>query len=85
VHVPPKQLPVGHVVPSVLLVAPTHKPEAGVHVPGLRQLPACAVQLTLFATHRSAGNKRLHVIFKNHLALLDVPTSALNTLAARAA
>jgi hypothetical protein len=41
-------------VPSVLLVAPTHKPDAGLQVPGLRQVPACAVQLTLLVVHRSA-------------------------------
>jgi hypothetical protein len=54
VQVPAKQLPDGHVVPSSLLVAPAHTPVMRLHVPGLRQLPACAVQLTLFAAHRSA-------------------------------
>jgi hypothetical protein len=54
-QVPPKQLPEGHVVPSFLLVAPEHRPVAGLHVPGLRQGPACAVQLTLLEMHKSAG------------------------------
>jgi hypothetical protein len=53
-QVPAKQLPDGHVVPSALLVAPTHTPVAGLHVPGLRQGPACAVQSRPVAAHKSA-------------------------------
>jgi hypothetical protein len=55
VQVPPKQLPEGHVVLSALLVEPSHTPVAGLHVPGVRQGPALAVQLTLVAVHKSAG------------------------------
>jgi hypothetical protein len=55
VQVPFKQLPEGHEVLSALLVAPSHTPVAALHVPGLRQGPACAVQLTLLTTHKSAS------------------------------
>jgi hypothetical protein len=58
VQTPATQLPDGHVVPSVLSVAPSHTPVAGLHVPGLRQGPACAVQLTLLAVHKSVGHNR---------------------------
>jgi hypothetical protein len=46
------------VEPSFLSVAPSHTPVAGLHVPGLRQGPACAVQLTLLAVHKSAGCRK---------------------------
>jgi hypothetical protein len=67
VQVPAKQPPDGHVVPSALLVVPAHTPEAGLHVPGLRQGPASAVQSRLLALHKSAYYSRNTVTFTKYV------------------